>query len=622
MCQTSYPLDYTTCPKDQTPLQLATDLMPGLVLRGKYEVLEKLGQGGMGAVYKARHLAFDELRAIKFVSSHLLADESALARFRAEAVVARRLQHPNAVKVDDLDTSDDGRPFIVMEYVQGRSLRELFADDGAVSTKRVLSLARQACAALSAAHALGIVHRDIKPDNLMIVTGTDGKEILKVADFGLAKVREGFERGAEKALTQTGMIVGTPPYMSPEQASGLEVDGRSDLYSLGVVLYELFTGRLPFRSDSPLGMLIHHRETPPQPPAALGVPRPLADFLLKALAKRREDRFQTSEQMDESLRLLSLMPLPEFIGEGIQEGFDPQWTGSRHASRITTIQAPVLPKTMAHKRPEPPGSTVGGKKPPLLTTRPRPQGPSAEGEGLTHSPSRFWFGLAAAGVIAVWFGLNRWGGDPVPGTSQSGVPTTAASFEVRPKVSAPSEEPRGAERTDTMIRFDIDRLLGNSTALRDARVRVEVASGVVTLMGEAPSETVAQLATNLAASVPGVRQVFSTVRVSAAAQAQTTTANPPAPSTPSVEPPAVSATEPPRAPTPRPEEVIGEQVRVLLDRAREKMEARNPEAAEADFIAVLKLDPNNPVAKDALDRLRNRPKGPSGPPPGPRPTPF
>jgi serine/threonine protein kinase len=590
--------------------------MPGLVLRDKYEVLEKLGAGGMGAVYKARHLAFNELRAIKFVGTHLLSDERALARFKAEAVVARRLQHPNAVKVEDLDTSEDGRPFIVMEYVRGRSLRDLFFDEGEVSTKRVLALARQACGALGAAHALGIVHRDIKPDNLMVLVEEDGTEILKVADFGLAKVREGFELAAEKAFTQTGFLVGTPPYMSPEQAGGYDLDGRSDLYSLGVVLYELFTGRLPFHADTPLGMLMAHRETPPQPPAALGVPQPLAAFLLKALAKRPEDRFQTAEQMDQAIAQLGLVSLPEFMGQGIREGFHPKWAGSRHASRVTTMRVTPTPaKTFAKTVVAPPphrrGSTDRTLVSPGPPARSRPV-PLVEEEAAPEpSSSKFWVWIGAAALLVVWLVVDR----EKPAPASAAVPAQAP-MAVAAQSEEPSREVPSADvRTDIMIRFDIERLLADSTALRDARIRVEIANGVVTLIGEAPNQTAAELAVSLAASVPGTRKVFSALQGPAPVQADAASgpqAQPPAP-------PATPQAEPPRPPTPRPEDAIQEQVRALLDRARQKMEARNPDGARADLEAVLRLDPNNPVARDALERMRNRPPG--GGPPGPRPTP-
>lgn len=604
-CQASYPHDYTACPKDQTSLQPVTDLIPGMVLRGKYEILDKLGAGGMGAVYKARHVAFDELCAIKFVGAHLLEDERALLRFRAEAVVARRLQHPNAVKVQDLDTTDDGRPFIVMEYVQGRSLRELFRDERDVPTKRILALAREACGALGAAHALGIVHRDIKPDNLMIVSGADGSESLKVADFGLAKVREGFELASDKAFTQTGFILGTPPYMSPEQASGADLDGRSDLYSLGIVLYEMLTGRLPFRADSPLGMLIHHRETPPPPPTALGIPQAMAAVLMKSLAKRPEDRYQSAAQMDEALRQLGLLSLPEFVGQGISEGFDPQWVGSRHASRMTTLKAAPAPaRTLVQSRP--------GPRPPMGRSRPvsPPVGEESEPE---RSGSKGWIGLVAFALVAVWF-LQR-PSPPPPVPSPANVPVQAPQT-FSPIESAP-ESARPPERSDNMIRFDIEGLLSNSTALRAASIRVEVANGVVTLMGDAPNQTTAELAMSLAASVSGVRRVFSALQGPADPATEGAAANATAQGSPAAAP--APQEEPSRATPPGGEDPTREQIRVLLDRARVKMEARNPEGARLELEAVLTLDPNHAFAKQALERIKNRPQGSPGA--GPRPTP-
>ena len=217
-CHSSYPSDFTTCPKDQSTLRSITELMPGLILRDKYEILERLGAGGMGTVYKARHTAFGEMRAIKVIDSHLIHDDESLARFRGEAVLARKLLHPNVVRVEDLDSTEDGRPFIVMEYVIGRSLRDVLRQEPGLAPARAVDFVAQACSALAAAHALGILHRDMKPENLMLVPQPDGGELVKVLDFGLAKVLEGFQGAGQGVSTQTGMVVGTPEYISPEQA--------------------------------------------------------------------------------------------------------------------------------------------------------------------------------------------------------------------------------------------------------------------------------------------------------------------------------------------------------------------------------------------------------------------
>lgn len=621
-------MDYSACPKDQTPLQVVTDLIPGLVLRGKYEIIEKLGAGGMGAVYKARHLAFDELRAIKFVGQHLLSDESALGRFKSEAVVARKLQHPNAVRVDDLDMSDDGHPFIVMEYVEGKNLRDIFFTEADLTTRRILTLARQACSALAAAHALGVVHRDIKPENLMVVTGPDGAETLKVADFGLAKVLDGFELSSDQALTQTGFLLGTPRYMSPEQAAGLEVDFRSDLYSLGVVLYEMFTGRLPFRSETPLQMLMHHQATPPEPPAALGVPPALASFLMKALAKPREERFKTAAEMEDALRLLSLMPLPEYVGQGIREGFDPKWAGSRHASGATTVPARPgksdstvqlaggsgraqgsAPSRSSARRTSDGTTRLGSARPssPRFVVRETEDAPSES------SSSRFWIGLGVVAVVVVGLVMNR----PRPASVPAPAPLTAPASQAAPQGAVPARPasvPAAAENNDFSIRFDVEHLLAGSQALSGANIQVDVTNGIVTLSGQVKDETSAELATSLAATVPGVRRAFSTLQAQGPAHEE---ANGPNSGATGAAPSAPPTAGPPTAPSePRAEDATLQQVRALMEQARQKLQSSNPEAAEADLQAALKLDPNNAMIQDALRRLKNRP----GPPPRPRPT--
>ncbi len=309
ICHNTYPADFSSCPKDQGPLRNISEFGPGMVIHDKYEILDKIGVGGMATVYKAKHLHFNEELAIKVVSSRLLEDETFLKRFKTEAVITRKLRHPNAVRLDDFDTTEDGRPFIVMEYVQGKSLRSVLMQRLTLPVGRSLNIARQAALGLNAAHQLGIVHRDIKPDNILIVKQPDGSDLVKVLDFGIAKVREGaFDAGPGHNQTQTGMVLGTPQYISPEQAMGKrgeEVDGRADLYALGVVLYEMLTGQLPFQSDTPLELLLHHIQTVPTPPHVLrpekNIPMPVSQLLMKALAKDRKLRFQTGEEMAEAL---------------------------------------------------------------------------------------------------------------------------------------------------------------------------------------------------------------------------------------------------------------------------------------------------------------------------------
>ena len=309
VCHSIYPPDFTTCPRDQSPLRSGAELQPGMMIRNKYEILEKIGSGGMATVYRARHTVFNEPRAIKVVSSRLMEDENFLKRFRNEAVVTRKLQHPNAVRVEDMDTMEDGRPFIVMELVEGRSLRAVIEEDGPLEPARALEITRQAASALAAAHNLGIVHRDIKPDNIVLVT-RDGKDTVKVLDFGIAKLRdaEGSGETAGYTKTQTGVLIGTPQYISPEQASGKpgdQIDGRSDIYSLGIVLFQMLTGRLPFESDTPMGVVMQHMQTPPPLPQSvrpeLKIGNSTTQLILKCLEKDPARRFQVAQELVASL---------------------------------------------------------------------------------------------------------------------------------------------------------------------------------------------------------------------------------------------------------------------------------------------------------------------------------
>jgi TPR repeat protein/serine/threonine protein kinase len=306
-CQRSYPDHFANCPQDGTPLTQSGGWTEGTLILGKYRILGKIGQGAMGAVYKALHVRFNELRAIKVMMTELASHKEFVKRFEHEAVFARKLHHPNAVSVEDIDETDDGQPFIVMEYIEGQSLRNLMKSEGPLSARRVSSIIKQVAAALDAAHQIGIVHRDIKPDNILISRETS-REIAKVLDFGIARIKEGLSETSGLSLTHTGMVIGTPFYMSPEQAKGIsgdQLDARSDIYSLGVVMYQMLTGELPVKGDTPLQVLFAHVQTPPIPfPVAspdLDIPKPITDLVMECLSKDPAQRPQTGQALIENL---------------------------------------------------------------------------------------------------------------------------------------------------------------------------------------------------------------------------------------------------------------------------------------------------------------------------------
>lgn len=316
-CHKTYPTDYNVCPADQTGLQTAHEFQPGMIIRNKYEILDRIGVGGMGVVYKVRHLTFNEVCAIKIVNDTIAGDANFLQRFQKEAVVTRKLRHPNAVRVDDFDYTDDGRPFIVMELVEGKNIGEVLQEEGPFRVPRAVRIATQVARALGVAHKLGVVHRDIKPGNILLTRDEQGQEIAKVLDFGIAKLRD-VVGDATTGMTMTGMVVGTPLYMSPEQfmgkKAGGEIDGRTDLYSLGVVLYQMVTAQLPFEGDTLYTLMMQHMQGTVRPPhelvPQLHIPEALSAVILKAIDKSRDQRFQTAEELIAALDEVAIDPVP------------------------------------------------------------------------------------------------------------------------------------------------------------------------------------------------------------------------------------------------------------------------------------------------------------------------
>jgi serine/threonine-protein kinase len=285
--------------------QKQDDPLIGQVLPGGYRVTHLVGVGGMGRVYCAEQVALGRTVAVKVVHPHLADDALAGGRFLNEARAASRLSHPNSVAIFDFGRTNDGHPYIVMEYLRGRDLGRVAQSEGPLPLRRVVDVLRQTLAALGEAHALGIVHRDLKPDNIVLEPLRSGLDFVKVVDFGLAKQISGAHSSLRGVVTQPGLVCGTPEYMSPEQGRGDDLDGRSDLYSVGVVLFELLAGRVPFVADTATKTLLLQLTEPPPDPRDVApdraIPAAFAELALRSLAKSRDDRMQSARAFSDAL---------------------------------------------------------------------------------------------------------------------------------------------------------------------------------------------------------------------------------------------------------------------------------------------------------------------------------
>lgn len=298
------------------------DSIVGSCLAGRYEVVAKIGEGGMGAVYEARHKLIGKRVAIKVLLDKYVQKREIVARLEQEARLASSIGHDHIVDITDFGETDDGRTFVVMEYLEGDSLATLLQREGPLPPTRVIALARQVASALGAAHEKGIVHRDVKPDNIFIIR-KNGRDFAKVVDFGISKaMRPPDEDSASPRLTHTGMVLGTPLYMSPEQARGEEVlDHRIDIFSLGVIVFECLTGEVPFRGTNYLNIISQVVSQEPRPPRELrpdqGISEALEAVVLKAMAKDRGQRYQTMAELDSDLARLDA-GLPVAVACGVR----------------------------------------------------------------------------------------------------------------------------------------------------------------------------------------------------------------------------------------------------------------------------------------------------------------
>ncbi len=385
----------------------AVDPLVGIVVAGKYRIVKQLGEGGMGCVYLAEQQLGSTTRkvALKTLHKHLSHDPAIKARFDREAGTVAALEHPNTIQVYDFGAMEDGTLYLVMEFVQGRSVADILEKDGPMPPARVENILRQVCGSLAEAHGHGIVHRDLKPDNVVLCERAGQKDWVEVLDFGIAK-RSSEHDPNEAKLTQQGMVLGTPPYMSPEQFTGQPVDLRSDIYALGVMTYEMLVGKYPFEANTAWEWASKHMTEAPRPieTQALGqhVPAKMRDAIKRALEKNKDDRFNSVTEFYEALTGGAAMPAQTSVMNEAP-AHEPHVAEAMPAGNRakTEMGAPVA---MGAGPPAgvmtPPYGGPSGGPPPVGA------GPAVVPAGPTHQPahksgSGLVVGLAAVAVLLI-----------------------------------------------------------------------------------------------------------------------------------------------------------------------------------------------------------------------------
>ena len=406
-CAAEYPANERFCPKDGTALRTqgspVSDLV-GSVIAERYHVIRKLGEGGMGTVYLAEHVKMGRKSAVKVMNPGMGQDADAISRFNREASNASRINHPHVAGIYDFGETPDGLIYLAMEYVEGEPLTNVIESSGALPPARAAEITRQAAEALAVAHDMGIVHRDLKPDNIMLAKNRDGSDCVKVVDFGIAKAAGS---DSQQKVTKTGLVVGTPEYMSPEQLAGDALDGRSDVYSLALVAFNMLTGRLPFPSETQQESMIMRLTDKPKTLSEMrpqqAWPAEVQAVMDRALEREAKGRFQSASEFGRALvEAVSVMPAAAALD----------------GTLLMSAPTATVPRTR-----------VAGSEPPRAVSTRRSRVPMLVGGGVAV--------LALAG--AVWWNSAKANSAVIPEPV-----ATVRTDSVAPPAAVPTSEPQSA----------------------------------------------------------------------------------------------------------------------------------------------------------------------------------